>query len=486
MICIPIIAETEDAIRAEMARAAEQADVVELRMDFAPGVDVEDVLRDRPCPVIITNRPTREGGKYEGSEEERIALLQRAIDLGAEYVDVELDSFDKIRRGERTRIIVSAHNFDCTPGDLEELHARLVRTGADIAKFAVMTGDIRDCMCIFNVLKNTKHPTIAIGMGEAGLITRILGRKWGNFLTFASLESGKESAPGQVTVGDLRDLYRYKSIGPDTAAYGVIANPVAHSMSPAIMNAAFAARDLDAVYLFLKVECDVVEFVNLFREIDMQGYSVTIPHKQAIMAAMDELDPIVEKVGALNTVANRNGKLYGTNTDVPGACRALEDALGGEGVLDGKRVLLLGAGGAARALAYGLIQRGATVAIANRTHEKAVRLAEEVDCDCVAVADIAQCDADVLLNTTSVGMHPNVDSTPAPKEALKPGMVAFDAVYNPLETRLLREANEAGCRTVSGLAWFVNQAALQFELWTELPAPRDVMEQVVRDRLMAR
>ena len=193
----------------------------------------------------------------------------------------------------------------------------------------------------------------------------------------------------------------------------------------------------------------------------------------------------------MNTAANRDGRLFGTNTDVPGALAALEEAVGGNSLLRGekgaalagKRVLLLGAGGAARALAFGLGLHGARVVIANRTHEKGVRLAAEVGCECCAVAEIASCEVDIILNTTSVGMHPNVDATPVPRKALKPGLVVLDAVYNPLKTRLLREAEEAGCRTVPGLTWFVNQAALQFELWTSRRAPREVMEQVVRERL---
>ena len=484
MICVSIVSGTEEAIAADMAAAAKVADLVELRMDFAPGVDVGRLLAHRPCRVIVTHRPAREGGRYHGPEAERIALLQRAVDLGADYVDVELDSVGRLRRGERTQLIVSRHDFECTPPDLEETHARIVRSGADVAKLVCMASDIRDNLRMFKLLAGTKHPTVALCMGEAGFASRVLGRKYGNFFTFACLEAGKTSAPGQVPVADLHGLYRYKRIGPETAVYGVIANPVAHSMSPAIMNAAFRRAGMDAVYLPLKVECDVVEFVQAFREIDVQGYSVTMPHKQDIIAAMDELEPLVEKTGALNTVVNRGGRLLGTNTDVPGALAALEDALGGEGMLRGRRVLLLGAGGAARALAFGLASRQVNLTIANRTHAKAVRLAEEVGAAGCGLGDIARCDCDVLINTTAVGMQPQTDATPVPREALRPDMLVFDAVYNPLETRLLREARAAGCRTVSGLAWFVNQAALQFELWTGRPAPREVMERVVRERLL--
>ena len=495
MICIPIVARTEAAVAAEMAAAAAVADLVELRLDYAPQVDLEKLLANRPCPVIVTCRRKREGGMFEGSEDERIALLQRAVDLGAEYVDVELDSVGRLKRGGRPRLIVSYHDFEKTPEDIDRVHAKIVRSGADVAKVVCMARDIRDNLRMFDLLRRTKHPTIALCMGELGLISRILGRKFRNFLTFAALETGKESAPGQLSAADFVSLYHYKKIGRETAIYGVVANPVAHSMSPAIFNAAFEEAGLNAVYVPFKVEGDVVEFVNAFREMDVQGYSVTIPHKQAIVSAMDELDGIVRTVGALNTVVNRDGRLFGTNTDVSGALRALEDALakgaapsthGAEekSVLTGKDVLLLGAGGAARALAFGLKMRGARIIIANRTYEKGVRLAWDVGCDCCRLENASSREADILVNTTSVGMHPNVDEIPIPRAALRSGMVVFDAVYNPPETRLLREAREAGCKTISGIAWFVNQAAAQFELWTERPAPRETMERVLRERLM--
>jgi len=483
MICVPIVAGTTDAMAAGMASAANVADLVELRMDYAPSADLARLLRNRPRPAIVTCRRRREGGRFEGPEEARLALLQRAVDLGADYVDVELDAAGRIRRSGRTRIIVSHHDFERVPEDLEAVHARLVSVGADVAKVACMINDIRENLRLFRLLRGAGTPTIALGMGELGLISRILGRKFGSMLTFASLSSGMESAPGQIPAAKLRELYGYERIGRETAVYGVIANPVAHSMSPAVLNAAFRDAGVNAVYVPFKVEGDVVEFVRAFREIDVQGYSVTIPHKQAILPAMDELDPLVKRIGALNTVANRSGRLFGTNTDVPGAMKALEDGLGAGGpdgsALKGRRVLLVGAGGAARAMAFGLVDRGARVVVANRTRERGERLAREVGAAFCPLEEVPAVRADVLVNTTSVGMYPDAGHTPVPRDALRRGMVVFDAVYNPVETRLLSEARQAGCRTISGVAWFVNQAALQFELWTGLPAPREVMERTL-------
>jgi 3-dehydroquinate dehydratase/shikimate dehydrogenase len=494
MICIPLVSRTEHEIKADMASAAGLADVIELRMDYAPAADLRRLLEKRTVPVIVTNRPAREGGAFTGPEDERLALLQKAVDLGAEYVDVEWDCVGRIRRGGRTTLIVSRHDFQRTPEDLLRLHAEIVRSGADIAKIACLARDLRDNLRIFELLRASKHPTIALCMGELGLISRVLGRKFGNVLTYASLRAGSESAPGQITAAELHDLYRYKKIRAATPIYGVIANPVAHSMSPPIHNAAFQETGLDAVYVPFKVEADPVGFVKAFRTLDVRGYSVTLPHKEAILPAMDEVDELARKIGALNTVVNRDGRLLGTNTDASAAVSALEAALSGDPArrkpgdrspLNGKRVLLLGAGGATRAVAFGLVARGAKVMVANRTRERAIRLAQELGCDSCALSEIASCHADVLINTTSVGMLPNVEETPAPASILRKSMVVFDAVYNPPETRLIQEAKAAGCRTVTGIAWFVNQAAAQFELWTGKPAPREVMERVIRKRLGA-
>lgn len=492
MICVPIVAPSQERMEREIQFATPLADILELRMDYAPEADLAALIEKRRKPVIVTCRPEREGGQFKGEESARLAVLQRAIDLGADYVDVELDSVAKLRRGSRTRMIVSRHDFQRVPENLPELHRELVAAGADVAKIACMATSILDNLRIFRLLQSTKHPTIALCMGEAGTISRILGRKYGVFLTFGSVARGKESAPGQVGAAQLRDMYRYKQIGRATAVYGVIANPVGHSMSPAIHNAAFAALNMDAVYLPLKVECDPAEFVRAFRELGVLGYSVTIPHKEGVMAALDELSPLAKRIGAVNTIVYRKAKLHGTNTDVPAAIGALEEAVAGgkkavaemeRSPLAGRRVLLLGAGGAARAVAHGLIEKGADVTVSNRTHDRAVALAGEVGCRALEVSALASAAVDVVVNTTSVGMYPNVHATPLPKEALRKGMVVFDAVYNPMETRLLREAREAGCRTVGGIRWFVSQAALQFELWTGRPAPRQVMERVVKERL---
>ncbi|HLA37638.1 MAG TPA: shikimate dehydrogenase, partial [Candidatus Brocadiales bacterium] len=309
-----------------------------------------------------------------------------------------------------------------------------------------------------------------------GLISRILAPKYGSYLTFGSLDVGKESAPGQLTAREMLGVYHVDKINRETALYGLIGNPVGHSLGPYVHNAAFRELGINAVYLPFKVE-NLSEFVQGFRGLKVQGYSVTIPHKEAIVPLLDGLDPLAREIGAVNTVVNKAGNLMGYNTDSTAAMRELEEAMGD---LKGKKATLIGAGGAARAIAFGLKKKGADVTLVNRTEDRARRLAEELGCRYRRFEDVTKIDGEVLINTTSVGMYPKTDISPVPPEAIRPGMWVFDIVYNPLQTCLLREAEERGCRTLDGLRMFLYQAAQQFELWTARPAPLGLMEKIIR------
>ena len=486
LLCVSVQAQTHQAMLAQMQRVAPEADVIELRLDALRDgpVDVARLLDGRPKPVVVTHRPTRQGGAHEGDEAQRVAVLQQAVDLGADYVDVELDAVERVQRRGGTRFIVSHHDFSETPRDLDALLGRIADTRPDVAKVAVMANDLRDNLRLFEAMGRSPVPVIGICMGEAGMISRVLAPKFRGFLMFASVEEGCESGPGQLTVAQLRRTYRFDRIGPDTTIYGLIGDPVAHSMSPAIHNAAFDATDLDAVYVLLKVEGDPADFVRDFEPLGAQGYSVTIPHKERVIQAMDEVEPLVRRIGAMNTVVVRDGRRMGHNTDYSGALQALERALGGDEPLRGKRVAILGAGGAARALAFGAVDRGARVVICNRTHPRGVKLAQEVGCQAHPLAELGSLPRpEVLINTTRVGMWPETDASPVDVGALAPGMVVYDSVYNPLQTRLLTEAGRAGCQTLGGVDWFIGQGAAQFELWTQRPAPREVMRQAMLDQL---
>lgn len=483
MLCIPITAaNTKDALR-DMQLASELVDLLELRLDYIKDPDLETLIGKKPRPIIATCRPQREGGKFTGSEEERLAILEKAIDLGAEYVDIEHDSaIAGFVEKAGAKIIVSYHNFSETPSDAElrEIYQRLTDTGAHVVKIVTFAREITDNLRIFKLLEDANRLTIAFCMGELGQISRILAPKYGSFLSFASLGEGKESAAGQLSARELLDVYNFNQINRSTEIYGLIGNPVGHSLGPLLHNACFRKENINAVYLLFKVE-DLPSFIDGFRSIGVLGYSVTIPHKEAILPLLDELDPLAGSIGAVNTVVNKDGRLVGYNTDATAAVRVIEEGLAEKGdVLDGKRVTIVGAGGAARAVAFGLQQKCAEITIVNRTESRAESLARELGCRCGKFKGLSRLEADILVNCTSVGMHPKTNETPVPKKALRAGMWVFDAVYNPPQTRLLREAAARGCRVLSGVRMFVLQAAQQFELWTGRPAPLGLMEEVLR------
>jgi len=488
MICIPITARSPEDTVSEMISASKHADIVELRIDYIPELQnaeecIEESLKRKTKPVIITNRPEREGGKFNGSEQDRLCLLQKAIDLGADYVDVEYDSIEQIIRRNSSKIIISHHNFKETPHNLSKIYDDICQQKPDIVKIVTYANDIIDNIRIFELLKSAQIPTISFCMGESGYISRILTKKFGGFLTFASLEKGKESAPGQLTVNELSKIYHFENINKQTKLYGIIGNPVSHSMSPAIHNAAFIEKGLNNVYVPLKI-ANIGAFMNECRKIDFHGFSVTIPHKESILPFLDDLDHTARKIGAINTIVNQNGELTGYNTDCMAAVMGLEYSMKeANETLNNKKVSIIGAGGAARAIAFGLKEKGCDITIFNRTTERAEKLSHDVLCRFESFGEIHKLDSDILINTTSIGMFPDVNQTPVPKNILKKGMIVFDAVYNPIETRLLREANENGCHTVNGLSMFINQAAEQFRLWTDIDAPIELMTKVVKEKL---
>ena len=269
----------------------------------------------------------------------------------------------------------------------------------------------------------------------------------------------------------------HSALTATTKLCAIIGNPVEHSLSPLIHNAAFDHLNLNYIFLAFKVE-HLREAVMGMRALSLTGVSVTIPHKVEVMDYLDDIEDVAQKIGAVNTIVNREGRLFGYNTDCSGAIKALEE----KRELKNKKTVLLGAGGAARAIAFGLKEKGADLTILNRTLKKAEVLASELGCQYGGLELMESFKPDILINTTSLGMYPQVDATPVRKEFLK-GMLVFDIVYNPLKTRLIREAEQNGCATIMGLEMFINQAALQFELWTGKKAPVELMRNVVVEKL---
>ncbi len=487
MICVSIGRSRHKHMLAEHAHLVEQgAELVELRLDYISSrVNIQRLLKDRPCATVVTVRREQDGGKYTGSEEARLIMLREAIANGVEYVDLEEDIAGKIPRFGKTKRIVSYHSFRNTPDNLRELHDRLKSLDADIVKIATMANQPHDNLRMLEMMQESASPTIGMCMGDIGTPSRILGPKFGAPFTYATFHHERALAPGQLSYEQMVKVFRHNNIGPDTVVYGVIADPVGHSLSPQIHNAAFGAAGIDAVYVPFRVPFDTLgQFIEDVPRLGIHGLSVTIPHKEAVAKFLTKVTPAVKGIGAVNTMLFKDGEIVGCNTDVQAAMDCLENMLGGAGTpeaspLKDKKALVLGAGGVARAVMYGLHRRGAKTMIASRTRSRAQFLAETFGGHSIDW-QARHIPADIIVNCTPVGMHPNVDETPFNKSHLKPSMIVFDTVYNPESTLLLKEARAHGCRVVSGVEMFIRQAALQFHLFTGKEAPEHLMRETLK------
>ncbi|HMO85322.1 MAG TPA: shikimate dehydrogenase [Lacipirellulaceae bacterium] len=489
MICVAIGRSRHKHMMAEHQHLAEQgAKMVELRLDYVAGkVNVRRLLTDRPqgCQVIITCRRKEDGGKWQGTEEARQLLLREAIAEGGDWIDLEEDVASQIRRFGKTRRIVSYHNFRKTPDDLRELHARMSQLDPDIIKIATMANDPHDNVRVLEMMQESEIPTVAMCMGDIGTPSRILAAKFGAPFTYATFHHERSLAPGQLSFRHMTEIYRYERLGPDTTVFGVIADPIGHSLSPHVHNAAFDARGIDAVYVPFRVPPDALDqFMADAPRLGIKGLSVTIPHKEAIARHLTKVDPAVKRIAAVNTVVFDGAEALGSNTDYTAAMDCLEHAIGEIGAnpspLAGKRALVLGAGGVARPIVFGLRKRGAQATIASRTLARAERLAAAFDAKAVDWEGRHRGSFDVLINCTPVGMHPNVDESPIHKTFLKPAILAFDTVYNPESTLLVKDARSRNCNVITGVEMFVRQAMLQFFLFTRKEAPADLMRDVLK------
>ena len=490
MICVSIGRGRHRHVIAEHKHLADNGvRLVELRVDYIQGaVQLKRLLKDRPCPVIVTCRRGSEGGRWEQSEEARLLLLRTAIVEGADYVDLEDDVAAKIPRYGATKRIISHHDFGKTPADLTLLHKRLAALDADIVKIATMANHPTDNLRMLELVHSSKVPTVGLCMGDIGQPTRILAGRAGAPFTFATFQDDRVLAPGQIGWRQMRDVYRYDSLTAATRVYGVVADPVAHSLSPVVHNAALAAAGIDAVYVPFRVPAEQFdEFLSSAARWPLAGLSVTIPHKETALRHCRHQDELVKAIGAVNTLAFGSDGVAGFNTDATAAVESLEVAIaeqeqqGDASGMPVKTALVLGAGGAARAVAFGLKRKGIDVTVASRTLERAERIAAEVGCKAVAWNSRYRLPYDCLVNATPVGMHPNVDETPYEKDHLRPYMIVFDTVYNPESTLLIKEARAVGCRTVTGVEMFVRQAAIQFRIWQGIdPAPQVMREALKR------
>ena len=490
-ICVSVCSETADDFIGKIKQAAEYADVIELRFDCLSEADLDTAINqiaeiDVDKQMLATFRSPEQGGKHQITVDQRKEFWRRlprlfwAMDLEEDIAAIQLTAANKI---------VSFHDFDKTPEDIVEIYERLATRG-DTAKMAVQANEITDTIPLWKLLERAKKENrrfIPIAMGEAGKWTRILGPACGSPLTYASLESGSETAPGQISAKDLIEVYRAKMLDENTAVYGIIGGNTSYSMSPYIHNAAFAAKDLNYVFVPLQT-AKVDEFIRRMvkpetREIELNfaGFSVTAPHKQAIIRHLDEIDESAKTIAAVNTVKIVDGKLFGFNTDAHGFICPLKEAYHD---LRNARVAVVGAGGAARACIYALRKEGAAVTIFAREPEKAKSLAEEFETSVESVPKTAFSSYDIFVNTTPLGTKGTSENEAvATADQLSGVKLVYDIVYNPSETRLLREAKIAGARTINGLEMLIGQAVRQFEIWTGTDAPKAAMLQAVNLRL---
>jgi len=491
MICVSIGRGRHRHVIAEHRHLVEQgARMVELRLDYINGdVNVKRLVADRPSPVLITCRRPADGGKYAGSEEQRQLLLRTAITEGVEYVDLEDDIAGMVPRFGKTKRVVSIHDFRKTPENLEEIHRRLCGLDPDIIKIAVMANRPHDNLRVMHMIRQSKIPTVGICMGDIGIPSRILAGKFGAPLSFATFHHERAMAPGQLSFQQMTEIYNYDKINADTEVYGVVADPISHSLSPLIHNAAFQHYGMNKVYIPFRVPReDLSRFIDDATSFGIRGLSITIPHKEEVIKKLTDVDLAVRGIGATNTVIFEGQKRLGYNTDYRAAMSSLEEALRREGnleekaenLLKEKTALVLGAGGVGKAVVNGLCRRGAQVVISDGVPRQAVTLAKNFNCRSVDWNARHTVPADLLFNCTPLGMHPNVDETPYDKHHLRPSMIVFDAVYNPENTLLIKDAHSRNCTVITGIDMFVRQACLQFKLFTGQDGPADVMRETIR------
>jgi 3-dehydroquinate dehydratase/shikimate dehydrogenase len=553
-LAVPISAENIDAAGRQIEAALSAgAQMLELRTDYLQQLSGDSVKRlilqvrqssRARVPVIVTCRDPREGGAKPYPEETRLAILLAALEAGADFIDFEYANFARKGNAEKiqaalsahpkSRLILSAHDFKAPFTNIHQLYRDIVHACPEaIPKLVYTANHINDCFDAFDLLHETSGDRIVLCMGGPGLISRILAKKLGAFVTFASIDEQAATAPGQLTIATLKGLYRYDIIDADTELFGVIGDPVGHSLSPAIHNACFADLNMNKLYLPLHVQGGGEQLDKFLDAIlarpwlHFHGFSVTIPHKHSLLQYVHSkggfVEPLADKIGAANTLivassswrgrpalvprvegvppSNRGQDARDTqgqdalatagphrlavyNTDYPGALDAITAGMGIERKdLRDVPVAVIGAGGVSRAIVAGLTDAGARITIYNRTVERAKELAADFGCEFGGLDALPQLDARLLVNCTSIGMHPNVDATPVPAEYIKPDMMVFDTVYNPAETLLLKQAKAGGAKTIDGITMFVNQAAAQFRLFTGQKSNTEAMRETAVRRL---
>ena len=484
----------------EMASAAAKtiADLIELRIDCVDSLEpqvampqIEKLIASTTLPTIVTFRAAEQGGRNNIGNEARNRFWRIVSQLaGTSLLDLELDLVEDLSSSvspayevDWTRVICSHHDFEGVPPNLDDIYQRMARTPARILKIAFHADDITDCIPAFRLLARAREQgreIIALAMGPSGALARILGPSRGSFLTYGSADDTSGTAPGQITADDLKNLYRIYQVDQHTRVMGVVGFPVAHSFSPHIHNAAFAATHLNAVYVRCEVK-DVASFIKRMvhprsREVDLNicGLSVTTPHKASVISYLDLVDTAAQEIGAVNTIVVTPKGLQGYNTDASAFIRTLLQRFGS---VNKARCAVVGSGGAARAAVWSLTQQNADVTVFARNIEKGSLLAKQFHVAAQPLRGASFRGFDVVVNATVLGMSGKHETeTPATADQLRGARAAYDLVYNPSQTRFLNEALAAGCETIGGIDMLVAQAGEQYKLWTGADGPEPVMK----------
>lgn len=484
-ICAVVAAPTAREMLRQLRLALKATRTIELRLDWLRGQ--LELMRFLPaleryrhhCTLIATHRRRAVGGQYKGNIAGQVLNLGFAARLGCAWCDIEDLTIDSAPpwvlnlafAAAQPQRLISFHDFQGTPRKLAFICRTLEMSGGDAIKVATQCNSIADSLRVLALAKG-KRNVIAVPMGEMGLPARVLALREGSALAYAAV--GEKTAPGQLTLDEMKHLYRADQLNRKTRVYGVIGDPVSHSLSPLMHNLAFHQKKINAVYLPFLVR-DLRDFLRAVKPLGVAGFSVTLPHKENILRHLDDCDPLAAAIGAANTVVVRgSGKLYGCNTDYVGVLRALERRVR----LQGSRVLIFGAGGVARAVAFALAQAGSIVCVSARRMDLAEKLARAVQGEAVSRARIGKEFFDAIVNATPVGMHPKAGESPLRADELNCRLV-FDTIYRPLKTKLLKLAERRGIETVSGMEMFVAQGTAQFEIWTEQRAPAVLMRKAV-------
>lgn len=462
---------------------------LEFRLDYLSQPDrgveaIREFLAEySDVTILATCRRHQNHGRFNGSIDEQLRILDAAADAGARAIDVEIETAEvAVPKVESLRakafVVISYHNFEGTPA-MDPVFRRMSKVPADALKIVTTARKPSDNLRVLTLARqHARIPVIILAMGEVGFPTRVLATAFGGIYTYAAPMTAEGTASGQVSARLLRHLYRVERFTRQAKIYGVIADPIRHTISPAVHNRAFGYRRMDAVYLpFLVAPAQLKDFLALAEKLPVAGFSVTIPHKQRIIRYLDVVEPLARRIGAVNTVWRKAGKWRGSNTDAD----AVTTPLGRRIRLPKSSVLVVGNGGAARSAAFALADSGAKVSIVGRNPDRVRALAKACGAEMLLRDQLNGLTFDALVHATPLGMYPHTDECFF--EDRIPAELVFDMVYNPLETVLLKRASEQGRTIIPGLEMFVEQALQQFETWTGEAAPRSVMEKAATEAL---